>query len=70
MVGGIWAAKFILQAGDPNIIGEIDNTIVSAELDYYGAVNTDYRGFPIITEGNIFWCGDFDANAGAIPVLP
>lgn len=67
--GGIWAAKFILESGDSNVIGEIDNTIVSAEIDFYGTSPTDERLFPWITEGNTFWCGEFQKNTGDIPVL-
>lgn len=68
--GGLWAAKFILESGDQNVIGEIDNTIVSAELDYYGENPTDERLFPWIIEGNDFWCGEFQTNSGTIPALP
>ena len=67
--GGIWAAKFILESGDSNVIGQIDNTIVSAELDYYGDDATETRLFPWVTEGNTFWCGEFKLNPGTIPVL-
>lgn len=68
--GGLWAAKFILESGDSNIIGEIDNTIVSAELDFYGSDPSEQRLFPWVTSGNTFWCGEFQKNSGVIPVLP
>lgn len=66
---GLWAMKFILESGDENIIGEIDNTIVSGELDFYGPSPTDERLFPWIIEGNTFWCGEFQKQTGTIPVL-
>lgn len=67
--GGTWAAKFILEDGDPDIIGEIDNTIMSAEIDFYGADSSDYRLFPWIIEGNTFRCGEYQFNTGIIPAL-
>lgn len=66
----MWAAKFILESGDSNVVGEIDNTIVAAELDYYGTAENAIIAFPWIIAGNTEWCGDFQKNSGEIPVLP
>lgn len=68
-VGRLWAAKFILEAGNANVIGEIDNTMIAGELDYYG---TEYQhaAFPWIVAGNTARCGKFKQNNGVIPALP
>lgn len=69
-VGRLWAARFILESGDPNIIGEIDNTMIAGEIDYYGMEPYAPAAFPWMIEGNVQRCGQFLMNSGTIPALP
>lgn len=68
--GVLWAPKFILQSGSPDIVGEIDNTLIAFENDFYGDTATDQKLFPWVTQGNEFWCGQFKRNPGTIPAMP